>query len=133
MDRSRASVGQSMVPVPDVAHAVQYYRDVLGLPFLFAAPPQTAFFQCGDVRLLVGVPESAEHQQRGGTVGFRVRDIQAVHATLSARGVAFQASPHVVHRTATSELQLAALRDPDGNQLSLMADVSAAPAPERTS
>jgi len=132
MDLSNASVAQLMVPVTDVDQAVVYYRDVLGLPFLFAAPPQMAFFQCGDVRLLVGVPESAEHQQRGGTVYFRVRDIQAVHATLSARGVAFQASPHVVHRTATSELWLAEFRDPDGNQLSLMADVPVVPTPERT-
>jgi methylmalonyl-CoA/ethylmalonyl-CoA epimerase len=132
VDLSDASVGQLMLPVADVERAVTYYRDVLGLPFLFAAPPQMAFFQCGGVRLLVGVPESAEHRRRGGTVYFRVGDIQAVHATLAARGVTFQAAPHVVHRTPTSDLWLAEFQDPDGNHLALMADVPATPAPERT-
>jgi predicted enzyme related to lactoylglutathione lyase len=132
MDLSSASVGQLMVPVTDMERAVQYYRDVLGLPFLFAAPPQMAFFRCGGVRLLVGVPESAEHRRRGGTIYFRVGDIQAVHATLTARGVAFQMAPHVVHRSPTSNLWLAEFQDPDGNQLALMADVPAAAIPERT-
>lgn len=132
MDLSDASVGQLMLPVTDMERAVQYYRDVLGLPFLFAAPPQMAFFRCGGVRLLVGVPESAEHRRRGGTVYFRVEDIHAVHATLATRGVPFQAAPHVVHRTPTSDLWLAEFQDPDGNQLALMADVPATPAPERT-
>ncbi len=132
MDLSNASVAQLMVPVTDLEPTVQYYRYVLGLPFLFAAPPQMAFFRCGDVRLLVGVPESVEHRQRGGTVYFRVEDIHSVHATLASRGVAFQAAPHVVHRTTTSELWLAEFQDPDGNRLALMADVPVAPAPERT-
>lgn len=127
MDLSDASVGQLMLPVTDLERAVQYYRDVLGLPFLFAAPPQMAFFQCGGVRLLVGVPESAAHRRRGGTVYFRVADIQAVHATLTSRGVAFQVAPHLVHRTPASELWLAEFQDPDGNQLALMAETPGAP------
>ena len=28
----------------DVDRAVRFYRDTLGLPFLFAAPPRLAFF-----------------------------------------------------------------------------------------
>ncbi len=132
MDLSHATVAQLMLPVTEVERAVVYYRDILGLPFLFSAPPQMAFFQCGDVRLLIGVPEAAAHRQRGGTAYFRVEDIQAVHATLSARGVAFQVAPHVVHRGPGSDLWLAEFQDPDGNQLALMADVPSAPAPERT-
>ena len=132
MDLSQASVGQLMLPVTDVDRAVAFYRDVLGLPFLFAAPPQMAFFQCGDVRVLIGVPESGEHMRRGGTVYFRVDQIQSVHATLTARGVAFQVAPHVVHRTPDSELWLAEFQDPDGNQLALLADVPVVSTPERT-
>lgn len=127
MDLSRASVGQLLVPVRDLEQAVSFYRETLGLPFLFTAPPQMAFFQCGALRLLVGVPESAQHQQRGGTIYFTVEDIAAVHATLVARGVVFQVAPHVVHRTPTTELRLAEFEDPDGNQLALMSESPAAP------
>ncbi|HEX5004376.1 MAG TPA: VOC family protein [Gemmatimonadales bacterium] len=122
MDLGSATVAQLLVPVADLERAVAYYRDTLGLPYLFSAPPQMAFFQCGAVRLLVGVPTTSAHAARGGTIYFRVADIHAVHASLAARGVGFQVAPHVVHRTAGSELWLAEFQDPDGNQLALLAE-----------
>jgi predicted enzyme related to lactoylglutathione lyase len=123
MDLANARVAQLMLPVADFEKGVAFYRDVLGLPLLFAAPPQMAFFQCGDVRLLVGALPPGEPAQRGSAIYFRVADIQDVHATLAARGVEFRATPHAVHRTAASELWLAEFRDPDGNQLALMSEV----------
>jgi methylmalonyl-CoA/ethylmalonyl-CoA epimerase len=65
---ANASVGQLLIPVDDFDRGVAFYRDVLGLPFLFAAPPQMAFFQCGTVRLLVGVMPSGESAQRGSAI-----------------------------------------------------------------
>lgn len=125
MDLSKATVTQVLIPVDDLDRAVGFYRETLGLPFLFTAPPQMAFFQCGTVRLLVGVPEGGEPAQRGSGVYFQVADIHAVFETLTARGVKFQASPHVVHRTAEAELWLAEFRDPDGNQLALLSQTPA--------
>lgn len=62
MDLSNATVAQVMIPVEDFDRGVSFYRDVLGIPLLFAAPPQMAFFMCGTVRLLVGaVPTGQEH------------------------------------------------------------------------
>ena len=126
-DLSRSTIGQLLIPVTDLDRAIPWYRDVLGLPFLFSAPPQMAFFQCGDVRLLVGVPEAAESRRGSGTIYFHVEDIRAVHATLAGRGVAFEAPPHAVHRTERSTLWLSEFRDPDGNPLALMAEVPVAP------
>jgi len=83
-----------------------------------------AFFMCGSVRLLVGVPPPGERAQRGSAIYFRVEDIGAVHASLSANGVQFRAAPHVVHRTLKSELWLAEFTDLDGNQLALMSEVA---------
>jgi methylmalonyl-CoA/ethylmalonyl-CoA epimerase len=129
MNLANASIGQLMIPVDDVDAAIVFYRDVLGLPFLFAAPPQMAFFMCGAVRLLVGVLPPGQAAQRGSAIYFNVGDIHAMHAALSAKGVAFAHAPHVVHRTPQSELWLAQFADPDGNQLLLMSDVpGAAPA-----
>ena len=116
-----AKVGQLLIPVDDFESGIAFYRDVLGIPFLFAAPPQMAFFQCGGVRLLVGVPDG-QAAQRGSTIYFQVPDIHAVHASLHAGGVRFVAEPHVVHRTPTSELWLAEFIDPFGNQLALMGE-----------
>lgn len=124
MDLKDATVGQLLIPVEDLARATAWYRDSLGLPFLFTAPPQMSFFQAGNVRLLVGVPEGNQPRQRGSMVYFKVADIGAVHATLSARGVVFGAAPKVVHRAPSYELWLCEFRDPDGNQLALMSEVA---------
>jgi len=121
-----ATVGQILVPVEDLDAGIAFYRDVLGLPFLFQAPPQMAFFRCGSLRLLVGVMPRGQPARRGSTIYFRVADIAAVHATLAERGVRFSALPHVVHRTPASELWLAEFGDPDGNQLALMSEVAQA-------
>ena len=126
MNLANATIAQLMIPVDDLDRGVSFYRDVLGIPFLFAAPPQMAFFMCGSVRLLVGVMPAGQRAQRGSAVYFKVSDIQAVYSSLSAKGVAFVAAPHVVNRTPKSELWLAEFTDPDGNQLALMADVAVA-------
>lgn len=121
MDLAEATVGQVLIPVRDLDRAIAFYRDTLGLRFLFAAPPKMSFFQTGNVRLLVGVPEQ-HPEQRGATVYFQIADIDAVHRTLADRGVSFAAVPHLVHRTPASELWLAEFQDPDGNALALMCE-----------
>ena len=124
MNLANAKIAQLLVPVDDFDKGVAFYRDVLGIPFLFAAPPQMAFFDCGGVRLLVGTPPFGQTPQRGSAIYFLVPDIRAVHASLEAKGVRFTAAPHVVHRTPTAELWLAEFTDPDGNQLALMGEVA---------
>lgn len=123
MNLANATVAQLLIPVSDFDKGVSFYRDILGVPFLFAAPPQMAFFNCGGVRLLVGVMPEGQTAQRGSAIYFQVSDIGAVFSTLKDQGVAFRAEPHVVHRTPKSELWLAEFADPDGNQLALMSDV----------
>ena len=123
MNLANATVAQLMIPVEDFEKGVAFYRDTLGLPFLFAAPPQMAFFNCGGVRLLVGVLPAGQKAQRGSAIYFQVPDIRAVFSDLKAKGVGFRAEPHAVHRSSTSELWLAEFTDPDGNQLALMSEV----------
>jgi methylmalonyl-CoA/ethylmalonyl-CoA epimerase len=124
MNLADAKIAQLLIPVEDFDKGVAFYRDVLGVPFLFAAPPQMAFFNCGGVRLLVGVLPPDQRAQRGSAIYFQVADISAVHSSLCGQGVHFREKPHVVHRTPKSELWLAEFNDPDGNQLALMSDVA---------
>jgi methylmalonyl-CoA/ethylmalonyl-CoA epimerase len=71
MNLSDATVGQLLIPVDDFERGVAFYRDVLGLPFLFAAPPQMAFFSCGSVRLLVGALPANQKAQRSSAIYWR--------------------------------------------------------------
>jgi predicted enzyme related to lactoylglutathione lyase len=113
-------VAQIHVSVSDVDRSVAFYRDVLGVPFLFRVAGQPmAFFQSGDVRLYLGVPETPEFTTKV-LLYFQVDDIDAEYARLVDAGVPFLDRPHLVHADAAQELWMAVLRDPDGQLLSLM-------------
>lgn len=117
-------IGQIALSVPEVAEAVRFYRDVVGLRFLFEAPPALAFFDCDGVRLMLSAPEGGgTHAPSTGAVYFRVPDIETAHATLEACGVAFDEGPKLIARMPDHELWMAFFRDPGGNLLALMAEV----------
>ena len=105
----------------DVDRAVGFYRDTLGLPFLFAAPPRLAFFDCHGVRLMLSTPEPG-FDHPGSVLYFAVDDIQAMHATLTSRGVAFRTGPHKIATLADREVWLADFDDTEGNTLALMSE-----------
>jgi len=120
------TIGQIHVSVTDVDRSVAFYRDVLGIPFLFRVPGQPmAFFDCDGVRLYLGVPESEDFRSHG-VLYFMVDDIEQAHSVLADRGVTFRDEPHLVHRTEGSELHMAFFTDPDGNNLALMSEVPVA-------
>jgi methylmalonyl-CoA/ethylmalonyl-CoA epimerase len=115
-----SSIGQIFIRARDLDRAVRFYRDTLGMAFLFQAPPQMAFFKCGEVSVMVGVPEQPELDHAASIVYYLVPDIAAAHATLRDRGVEFAVEPHLVHRAPDHELWLAEFRDSEGNVLALM-------------
>ncbi len=112
---------QIAINVKDLERATAFYRDALGMRFLFAAPG-LAFFDCGGVRLLLGRAERPEFDHPSSVLYFRVEEIEAAHRTLSERGVAFTTKPHVVHRAEDHDLWLAEFRDSEGNILALMSE-----------
>jgi catechol 2,3-dioxygenase-like lactoylglutathione lyase family enzyme len=118
-----ARIGQIHVSVSDVDRAVAFYRDVLGVPFLFRVPGQPmAFFDCDGVRLYLGAPESEDFRSRV-VLYFTVDDVDEAYDALKQRGLEFVDAPHVVARMEDVELRMAFFRDPDGNNLALMAEV----------
>jgi catechol 2,3-dioxygenase-like lactoylglutathione lyase family enzyme len=116
-----STIGQIMVPVRDVDLATAFYRDALGLPFLFAFP-HMAFFDADGVRLYLAEVQDPAFRGRA-TLYFRVADIHAAVGTLEERGAVFKDRPAVAHRDGTSELWLCFTTDPDGNNIGLMSEV----------
>jgi methylmalonyl-CoA/ethylmalonyl-CoA epimerase len=105
----------------DVARAVRFYRDVLGLPFLFEAAPRLAFFDCGGVRLMLSTPEPG-FDHPGSVLYFAVDDIGRSRDALAAHGVAFRTEPHMIATLADREVWLADFEDSEGNTLALMSE-----------
>jgi methylmalonyl-CoA/ethylmalonyl-CoA epimerase len=116
------NLGQIALTVRDVDRSVAFYRDALGLRFLFAPAPNLAFLMIGDVRLMLSAPEGDFTPGSSTVFYLRVVDIDAEHAALSARGVAFIDAPHLVARMPDHELWMCFFRDPDGHTLALMSE-----------
>jgi len=105
----------------DVERATRFYRDTLRLPFLFAAPPRLAFFNCDGVRLMLSTPEPG-FDHPGSVVYFAVDDIRQMYEALKSRGVAFKTEPHKIATLADREVWLADFEDTEGNTLALMSE-----------
>ena len=118
-----SQIGQIFVNVKDLDRAIVFYRDMLGMTFLFEAPPSMAFFDCGGTRLMLGVASAPEYDHPGSILYFKVDDIRGAYESLSARGAAFKGDPHLVARMPDHELWMAFFQDSEGNTLALMAEV----------
>lgn len=116
------AIGQIAITVHDLPRAVRFYRDVLGLRFLFEVPT-LAFFDAGGVRLMLGVPEDPKFDHPASIIYYRVVDIHAAAARLKARGAILQSEPHLIAKLPDHELWMVFLEDSEGNTLGLMSEV----------
>ncbi len=119
-----ARIGQIAVPVSDIERAIAFYRDVLGMRFLFqATPPGLGFFDLDGVRLMLDAPAKSQAQHFSSVIYYKVTDLEAAFTTLSTRGVQFEAKPHLLAKMPDHELWMAFFRDPDDNLLALMSEI----------
>lgn len=107
----------------DRVAATAFYREVLGLTFLqddrFAS-----IFQTGGVTLRVShVPDFVAHEHT--ILGFRVKEVIPIVKALTEKGVVFLRHAHMKHddlgiwTAPDGSVQVAWLKDPDGNLLSI--------------
>jgi methylmalonyl-CoA/ethylmalonyl-CoA epimerase len=122
---SLSRIGQIAIVVKDVERATAFYRDTLGMRFLFEFPG-LAFFDCDGVRLMLSRAEKKEFDHPSSILYFRVSDIQSAYETLRSRNVAFADEPHIIARMPDHDLWMTFFHDPDDNVFALMAEVAKA-------
>ncbi len=122
-DPGLSAIAQILVNAKDLERAIAFYRDTLGMKFLFQAPPNMAFFDCGGIRILVGIADRQEIDHPASVIYYKVRDIQASYELLVSRGVEFIVKPHLVAPMPAYDLWLADFRDSEGNILALLSEV----------
>lgn len=104
-----ARVGNVLYPVPDVAAAVAFYRDSLGLPVKFTDGSRYAALDGGGVTFAIAAAQESVAGP-GPAASFKITDVAAAVERLTAAGATVVTpateGPHEVR---------AALRDPAGN------------------
>jgi len=115
-------LGQVAINAQNVERATAFYRDVLGLKFLFSAG-QLAFFECGGVRLMLDRPEKPEFDHPSSILYFAVPDIHAAHKRLVDSGVPIVEPPRVIAPMPDHDLWMSFFRDTEGNVMALMSEV----------
>jgi len=123
MTLANSRLGQIAINIKDIDRAVAFYRDTLGMRFLFTAPPQMGFFDCGGVRLMLAVPSEPRFDHPSSILYFAVDDIKVTHEALVAKGVTFEREPALVAKLEKTELWLAFFKDSEGNTMALMSEV----------
>lgn len=116
------TIGQIAINAKDVERATAFYRDVLGMKFLFAFPG-LAFFDADGVRLMLTTADKAEFDHPASILYYKVGDIVGTHRSLEAKGVKVEEVPHIVAPMPDYDLWISAYRDSEDNYFALMSEV----------
>ena len=102
MEPRLSGIRQIAITVSDVDAALAFYRDVLGLPFLFQPAPTLAFLDADGIRLMLTTPQGAGTAGANSILYFQVQDIVPTQAALVARGLCPAVADYLVfgHRSA---------------------------------
>ena len=117
-------LGQIAINAKDVERAAAFYQDALGLKLLFKVPPGRAFFECGEVRLMLDRAEKPEFDHPSLVLYFAVPDIQGAYGKLKESGVRFEDEPHMIARMPAHDLWMTFFHDSEENLLALMSEVA---------
>jgi methylmalonyl-CoA/ethylmalonyl-CoA epimerase len=117
-------LAQVALSVTDLDRSMAFYRDVLGLPLLFTAPPGLAFLQCGQTRMMLST-QDGDSSGSHPILYYGVPDIHATVAVVEARGAVIKEPAKMIARLGTTEVWLAFTVDPDGHMVGLMSEVPA--------
>jgi len=120
VSRNLSEIRQIAITVSDVSVALPFYRDVLGLTFLFSPSPTLAFLQAGSVRIMLSTPQGAGAIGQNSILYFNVSDIVAAHEAIVGRGAKNERAPQLAAKMPDHELWIGFVRDPDGNLIGLM-------------
>lgn len=112
-------IQQVAITSRDLKRSINYYRDQLGLSFLFESN-NMAFFDMAGVRLMIAYDPQRPTTKPTSIIYFDVENFHAAVERLKDMNVELDGSVETVQRQPKKELKIQQFHDPDGNALALM-------------
>ena len=109
------SVGQIGISVKNLDHAIEFYKEKLGLSLLFNTD-RMAFFDCNGLRILLSLPEKEEFAHSSSVIYFQVENIKEAYANLIEKDVTFIDELHIVAKMGQIETWMAFFKDTEKTQ-----------------
>ncbi len=112
-------VGQIALAVSDIKRSVEFYQNTLGLKLLFETHEGPAFFQCGNLRLMLTPLQGNDSQYNTPAIYYEVEDVRELSAQ-----VPFEKAVELAAHTDTHEVWIGFIKDPDDNLIGLMSNIA---------
>jgi len=123
MNSKIKGLGQLAITVSDVSAALEFYRDKLGLEFLFAPADNLAFLQCGETRLMLSTQQGSGEVGKNSIPYFSVQAIETFFSELPQE-VIREREPQMAAQMPDHELWMGFVKDPDGNTIASLSCVN---------
>ncbi|HZZ80314.1 MAG TPA: VOC family protein, partial [Gemmataceae bacterium] len=95
IDRKLSEIRQIALVVSDIEAALGFYRDILGLAFLFSAGPELAFLDAGGIRIMLTTPKGHGSVGTNSILYFKVSRVDETYSALIARGATSERAPQL--------------------------------------
>lgn len=116
-------VQQVGVPVKDIERSSNFYNKVLNIPLLFKTD-KMAFLDCGNLKLMLALPEKKEFDHQSSVIYFEVDDINSVYKDLKNENVEMIGEPHIIFKDGDVETWMTFFKDTEDNTLAFTSNIS---------
>lgn len=120
MSSEITEIGQLAITVENVESSLRFYRDILGLEFLFAPSEELAFLKCGATRIMLSTPQGVGEIGKNSIPYFKTTNIEEFYDKAVSEGATVERKPRKAAQMPDHELWIGFLRDPDSNLVGIM-------------
>ena len=124
MKNNITEIGQVAITVNKIEEALAFYRDILGLRYLFSPSEGLAFLQCGVTRVMLSTPQGAGEVGKNSILYFKTTHIEDTFRDRVSQGADKEREPQMAAKMEDHELWIGFLRDPDSNLVGIMEEKS---------
>lgn len=119
-----SDVKQIAIAISSLEQSLHFYHHILGIPLSFEVPPNMAFLQLAETRLMLTTLQGEERDHHTSAIYYQTTNIEQYFEHLVSHGVAIERSPQFAAKMPDHNLWIGFIRDPDDNLVGIMEEKS---------